>query len=402
MINSDIYAVLRIFNDDLVTNLENTFGHNTAFSSSALAAPTMAAVAVSSSVKSVVPLTSGLLGLAEITIANDSHLTGFASKIEEAYSVRVLQYCDSQGHWQWLRSGHRITGGDTVLMLGPVHMLEHAREQNRSGSKFEHITRATPLEHFTDERNLVIVCGLGRVGYRMIYVLATRIRPRPEIVVICHNETRAPFIEAVQALGAKVVKGDARLADVLRAAGVQKAYSLAAVTSDNLVNIQIALTARRLAPAIDVVLRVFSDVLTSELEQIFGPNTVFSTSALAAPTIAAAAVDPDIRYVVNMGGRLLSSVELVLHRESELVGKTVHQVYEQDHVIVILLHRQGQRQLLPPPTTPLQANDEVVIMVEIDKMAQLRAMGQPSRVATPQQLVATRTQRLDNQSASNP
>ena len=372
--HEDIQVVMRIFNDDLDRNLEQIFGPNTAFSSSALGAPTMAVAAVSCSIASVLPLEHTVLGIAEITIAPDSQLASFGGAIEENYHVRFLQWLDPRGCWSWPEPGLRLSSGDVVLLLGSIENLERLAQDNQPGSQFAVLQPERPLRA-APPINTVIVCGLGRVGYRVVRALAQR-EPQPEIVVICENAASNLFVKHIQdEPGIHIIAGDARVAEVLQQAGIATAYSIAAVTSNNLTNIQIGLEARRLRPEIDVVLRVFSAMLAEQLDTIFGMYTAFSTSALAAPTLAAAAVEPGISYALNIGGRLLSTTELPMQNGDMFVGKTIEQVYAAHKAIVVSLRRGQQRTIMPAPHVDLQAGDTVEVLADISMIAQLSAQG---------------------------
>jgi Trk K+ transport system NAD-binding subunit len=294
----DMLPVMRIFNQELDINLERAFGRNTAFSSSALAAPTLAAAALSQAIVQVLPLPDGLLGVAEITVAADSQIAGFVRGVEDRFGVRVLRYRDERGREQMPPRSiappfmRKLEGGDVVLLLGPLDALEAVRQHNQPGSKIWFLQAAYPTR--TGLRmNTVIVCGLGKIGYRVVQVLHQS-EPRPEIVVVCGEDTRPNFLDTVRSLGVRVVCGDAREPEVLVAAGIEQAYSVAAVVSNDLTNLQIGLTARRLRADIHVVLRVFSDVLAERLATLFGIHTTFSSSALAAPTLAAATIARDV------------------------------------------------------------------------------------------------------------
>jgi Trk K+ transport system NAD-binding subunit len=369
-LHDSIHVVMRIFNDELDTNLEQSFGPNTAFSSSALGAPTMAVAAVSCSIAYALPLADTVLGVSEVTIAPDSQLAGFGNTIEETYQVRFLQWLGSDGQWHQPEPGLRLAGDDVVLLLGTIEALERVAIDNRPGSKFDFL-RPERLPHPTPPINTVIVCGLGRVGYRMIKALQQRI-PRIEIVVICTEETKPLLITEIQAPGVHIIRGDARIADVLLEAGITHAYSLAAVTSNNLTNIQIGLTARRLRPDVDVVLRVFSAVLAEQLDTIFGMYTAFSTSALAAPTLAAAALESGISYAINIGDRLLSTVEISVHTGDEFVGNTIEQVYACTKVVIVALHRGEERMIMPNKALVLQVGDEIEILADIQTISHLK------------------------------
>lgn len=394
----DIQVVLRIFNDELDTNLERSFGHNTAFSSSALAAATLSAAAVSRDIIHVLPLLEvnhnglPLLGISEITIIADSELSGFVQSIEDQFDVRVLRYIDTSGRERPPRLMRRIEGGDRVLLLGSLEALEQARLCNQR-SKLGFLSPVPP-QRPTARLNTVIICGLGKVGYRVVKDLQ-RMHPRPEIVVIYGEGTKSPFLEEVQALGIRTIAGDATNPELLRMAEIERAYSIAAVTSDSLVNLQIGLAARRLRSDVHLVLRVFSDVLAEQLEELFSTRTVFSTSALAAPTLAAAAVVRGIDHAIDIGERLLSTVSLTVQPSDEFAGRMIRQVREQTEVLVIALRRNGAPVLPLKLETCLDAGDEIVVLVDIAMLSRLRSRSLQTGEATTRHLVATRTQRLD-------
>lgn len=372
-VRADIRVVMRIFHDDLDINLERSFGTYTAYSSSTLAAPTLAAAAVSSGIAHVMPLSDGLLGIAEVTLAPDSTLTGFAGAIEERHRVRVLRRLDEQGCWRYPQAGYRFEGGDIVLLIGTLDALNRARQANHPSSNLPFIQQSQRDD--PDGRpHTVIVCGLGKVGYRVVQELDRKI-PRPEIVVVCEEEdTRGPLISNLRQIGARLVSGDARESEVLHEAGIDHAHAIVAVTSNNLSNIQIGMLARRLCPTIDVVLRVFSDVLAEELDQVFGAYTAFSTSALAASTMAAAAVQPGVRHAITLERQLLSATGRVVQEGGLFAGKTVERLYSTHHIFITSLQREGGEQVvLPPGNTALHVGDRVEFLSDIATLARLEA-----------------------------
>lgn len=391
--SAKVHVVLRIFNDELDTNLERSFGSNSAFSSSALAAPSLAVAAVSSNIAFVLPLSDVVLGISKVVIAPNSQLTGFAQSIEEAHHVRLLQWLGSDGTWNWPKPGLRLEGGDRVLLMGTIEALEEAHRLNGHSSKFDFLGADRP-QRPTPQFNTVIVCGLGKVGYRVVKELYRRV-PRPEIVVVCGEDTKGPLIEELETAHIRFVRGDGRIPDILSQAGIAHAYSIAAVTSNNLVNIQIGLTARRMRPDVDVVLRVFSEALAEQLDHIFGAYTAFSTSALAAPTLAAAAVESGVSYALNIGGRLISTLEVPVQPNDEFHGKTIEQVYAESKMLVIALRRGRARTLMPAPATILAVGDMVELLADIGLLARLRPRVPQQDAYRTERLFAPRTVRLD-------
>ncbi len=388
----DVQMVMRIFSDELDTNLERSFGVNSAFSSSALGASTLAAATVSRDIVHILPLADRMLGISEIHVNAESQLCGFVQSIEEQYDVRLLYHIDAQGRERRVSLMSRIEGGDTVLLLGALGALEHARMFNqRSKLGFLH---SPQLQRPSPQFNTVIICGLGKVGYRVVKALYEMQR-NPEIVVICEEDTHSPLISEIQALSIRVIRGDARSPELLQAAGLEQAYSIAAVTSDKLVNIQIGLTARRLRPDLHLVLRVFSDVMAEQLEELFGRHTVFSTSALAAPTLAAASIVRGIERAIEIGNRLYSTVTLILQPGDAFIGQQIRQIREQAQVLVISVRRSAAQVLPLKLETCLDIGDEIVVLVDVARLSALRSQHAQTGEATTRRLVATQTSKLE-------
>ncbi len=391
-VRPDVQMVMRIFDEELDTNLERSFGTNSAFSSSALAAPTLAAAAVSRNIVRVLPLSDCMIGISEITIAPDHELSGFVRSIEEKYDVRVLRHIDAHGRERHANLMNTLGGGDRVMLLGLLENLEAAHESNQR-SKFDFLY-SNHLHCLTSQFNTVIVCGLGKVGYRVIQNL--QILPRcPEIVVICTPDTHSPFLKEVEDRGIRVIQGDARNPDILTTASIDCAFSVAAVTGDKLVNVQIGLAARRLRSNIHLVLRVFSDVMAEQLEDIFGPHTVFSTADLAAPTLAAAAIVRNIEHAIDIGNQLYSSVNLTVHSGDEFVGRKIGAVREQSNVLVVALRRQGALVLPLKADTCLDVGDDMTVMVPIADLHRLRSQDVQTGEATTRRLLAAQTHQLE-------
>ncbi|MFL5801447.1 MAG: NAD-binding protein, partial [Roseiflexaceae bacterium] len=264
-IRPNIRVIMRVFNEELDRNLERGFGRNTAFSASALAAPTFAAAAVSRAIEYVLPLGESQLGVAQLTIEPESKLAGFARAIEEANGIRILHHQDAAGHHSPHDLLRRLERGDRVTAIGSIEAIEALRLQNVPGSKLGFL-KPLPPQRPTAQLDTVIVCGLGKVGYRVVHQLHC-FRPRPRIVVVRLDSGSGEFIQQISQLdGVRTVIGDARDPEVLRQAGLETAYTVAALTADDGLNLQIGLAARRQRPDVHLVLRVFSDALAEKLE----------------------------------------------------------------------------------------------------------------------------------------
>jgi Trk K+ transport system NAD-binding subunit len=384
----ELPIILRIFNEELDRNLEQTFGRNSAFSASALAAPTLAAAALGRSIAHLLPLppefthedgTPRFKGVLQLTITPGSEFVGPLEQLEERMGLRALLHLKARRNNDGARlhgNRDRLEPGDIVALLGPLSQLEQARRLNHgygAGNEIEMRSFSqAPLPGNKRAFDTVIVCGLGKIGYRVVHALAL-MRPQPQIVLICREEdTFAPLIEEVRPLLAAIFTGDGRKVELLRQAEIDRACAVVAVTSDDLTNLQIGLAARRLVPDIDMVLRVTNEDLAAHLEMIFGAHTTFSVAGLAAPTLSAAAVARGIDYAVEVGEHILSTTTVRVRPGDELDGRSVADIRAGQGMLVIVLRRTGQT-VTPSLTTRLQAGDEVAVLVDIGRLERLRA-----------------------------
>ena len=201
----------------------------------------------------------------------------------------------------------------------------------------------------------VIVCGAGRVGYRLFEQFKKLGIP----MVIIERDENAPFVSAIRAEGVALLIEDVRSPKALEQANIREARAIVCATDDDLANLNIALDARRLKPSIRVVMRLFDDDLVAKTRVAFDVEA-FSTSALAAPVMAVAALDPSIKNSFEVGGRLMVVAELTASRA--LIGRNVADLRDVSSALVIHLVRSGGETLFDPPgATLLGLGDTVTV-----------------------------------------
>jgi len=196
---------------------------------------------------------------------------------------------------------------DGVLRFGAALTNKQAR-----GQKWMVAMASTYNKH-------VVVCGMGKVGYRVTLELLKYGR---EVVAI-ENNPESRFVEKIKDKGVSVIIGNARRSTNLLKAGIDRADAVVPCTDDELTNMDIALDARELNPGIKVVMRMFDADLARRVEKGFGIHTAFSTSALAAPIFAAAAMRVDVKHSFYLNDTLLNLSEVVIRPGSRLIGWTV-------------------------------------------------------------------------------
>ena len=145
----------------------------------------------------------------------------------------------------------------------------------------------------------VIVVGAGRVGYRV----TEHLRALGREVVVLENRADAPLAAALREEGVPVLQEDARTPGALGRCNVARASAVVCSTDDDLVNLNVALDARRENPAIRVVIRVFDEDLARKVREGFGAEAL-SASGLAAPALAIAALDPRVAHSFQSGEHL--------------------------------------------------------------------------------------------------
>jgi Trk K+ transport system NAD-binding subunit len=228
------------------------------------------------------------------------------------------------------------------------------------------------LQHPTPEFDTVLVCGLGKVGYRVVQWLC-QLEPQPRIVVVQLGAANDAFVRQISHYDCvTIIEGDARDEDVLKRAGLDRAYAIAAITSDDLTNLQTGLAARRLRPEVHVVLRVFSDALAERLADLFGFHTAYSTSDLASPTLAAAAILNGVSAAFFVGETLFSVDNVTARHGDRLSGRSVEAMRKQYDVQVIGLGSGGRTTAIPAPDRIIAADDEVTLLARPDALAALR------------------------------
>jgi Trk K+ transport system NAD-binding subunit len=121
------------------------------------------------------------------------------------------------------------------------------------------------------------------------------------------------------------------------------------------------------------VLRVFSDVLAEKLADMFGIRTIYSTSGLAGPALAAAAVLGDITQAFSLDGRIFSADQMIVSAGSLLDGRTVDDIRRQHDALIIALRRDDRLQPLPGLATALAPGDEATLLATIEGLARVRA-----------------------------
>ncbi len=112
----------------------------------------------------------------------------------------------------------------------------------------------------------VIVIGLGQVGLRLCSLL----RDSGIAAVAVEVSEEAPNVRLARGYGIPVVIGHGEDREVLRRVHVDRARALAAVTSSDLTNVEVAVAARAARDSLEIVVRVRQGDVADETQTLVG------------------------------------------------------------------------------------------------------------------------------------
>ncbi|MBU6295561.1 MAG: NAD-binding protein [Planctomycetes bacterium] len=212
----------------------------------------------------------------------------------------------------------------------------------------------------------VVVCGLGKVGFELAKLLKNAGMPTAVIEV----EGQSPYILPLKRMGIPVINGDGGNAIVLGQASAAGARAVIAVTSSDLVNLQIALVAKSMGdPKKAVVLLQADESFASRLREEVDLNSALSIPELTAPAIAAAVFGDRVHALFRVG----RNVHAVVSRQVDGPSPSTWTMLLGHHacqkiVPLFVIDKDGQRHLPGRGDFPAGANR----LVGIEKLESMR------------------------------
>jgi len=217
----------------------------------------------------------------------------------------------------------------------------------------------------------IVVCGAGRVGYRVV----AQLRALGKDVVVVEKREEAAFVAVLRDEQVPLLIDDIRSHQCLPRTNVLKAAAIVCATDDDLANLNIALDARKMNPDIRVVIRLFDDDLVAKVRDTFKAEAL-SSSSLAAPAMALAALDPRIVHSFRIGTHLM--VVSVFDAREGLPGMTISEVRDRFGGLMLSMRRRGEpdERLHPAGNTRIEPGDALTVQAEYEDYRKLRAFTQ--------------------------
>jgi voltage-gated potassium channel len=209
-----------------------------------------------------------------------------------------------------------------------------------------------------------IICGFGRVGRQVARDLHAG---RGNYVVVDANpESR----HRAEALGIRLIEGDATDDAVLEQAGIQRARSIIACADSDANNVFITLTARELRGDIVIVARAANEDTEKKLKRA-GADRVISPYKASGTEMARLALHPQLSGVVDVDVEYRLE-EIMVGDACEAVGHTVGDI--RGGSMIVGLRRGPDFQPQPPAETTLQPGDVIVAMGTPTTLERLEAL----------------------------
>jgi Trk K+ transport system NAD-binding subunit len=168
-----------------------------------------------------------------------------------------------------------------------------------------------------------VVCGFDGIAVRIIEEL----RELDEKVVVVVGDPGCALAIRARELGIDSIDGDYRDPVTLSRAGVERAEALAIVNDHDANNLHAALTAQELKPDLNLAVRMFDTQVGERLEKLFVSCRIISTSEVAAPAFASAALFGNSGQCFTVKGKTLQfrAIEPGDEVISDLAGEDEHE-----------------------------------------------------------------------------
>jgi trk system potassium uptake protein TrkA len=213
-----------------------------------------------------------------------------------------------------------------------------------------------------DKKKLVMIIGGGKTGSYLAMLL---LKSGWNVVVL---ENRPQIYErlAKELPAGTAILGDGTNPSLLERVGISNANVLAAVTGDDETNLVVASLAKFEYQIERVIVRVNNPRNAWLCTPEMGVDTALNQSDLIATMIIEEMGLSALQTLVRLRQGAVEIVEEIITPESSVVNKSLAQLRLPSGCNVTAVLR-GTEVIVPDGNTILQANDEIVVLVQADK-----------------------------------
>ncbi len=221
-------------------------------------------------------------------------------------------------------------------------------------AKFQFVKRRPPIP----EQNHIIIIGLGRVGR--------------EVARLLHEFKQALLgisfkVDAASEMMLNIPFMSGHLQNILPQANLETAKSIVVVTDDEILNLEVALTAKKLNPDCHLVIRTAGHQLGEHLLQILPNAQIVGTYEVAAEVFAGAAFGENIITLFRLNNQTILVTEYCIESEDTLNGLLLADIAYGYGVVPILYQKPPQSSIfMPHEELRLSVGDHLVVLATIN------------------------------------
>lgn len=262
-----------------------------------------------------------------------------------------------------------IMGGMGIILYGISEITQFIVQGGIGG-----ILRRRTMERTIKKiSHHYILCGAGKNGH---YVLEELLRTKRKVVVVEKDQKK---VQLLIDRGIPTVEGDAANDDVLRSAGIHSAAGLVTTLPEDKDNLFVVITARGMNPKLRIVAKV-DDIDVRDKFFRSGADSAVSAPYIGGLRMASEMIRPDATSFLDSMLRDDSALrveELNIGASTSYRGKQLKHcdILIDAGVVLVSMKKNKENTFIfnPPPSTPLDTDDKLVVIGNPEQLAGLRS-----------------------------
>jgi voltage-gated potassium channel Kch len=241
-----------------------------------------------------------------------------------------------------------------------IEKIEFTHKETAASEHKDLQTEKRGAHNETSLGDRFIVCGLGSLGQHSVFNLKKFAYGEYEVKISAIDKVLPEIMEFdnfPELLDEPIILGDCRRSEVLIKAGIHNCRAIVLVTSNENVNIETAIAARRLNPNVHIVVRSSRQNLNQLLKDQLGNFVALDPVELPAAAFAVAGLGEGTLGLFQIGDRKLRIVECTVQSDNYRFVRTP----------AYLLHKKHFRLLSIPSLNP----DRLFFQWQPDTMVQI-------------------------------
>ncbi len=221
----------------------------------------------------------------------------------------------------------------------------------------------TPNRPTIPQQNHIVVVGTGRVGQRVATLLQDF--KQSLVVIALQSDVNGNILPNIP-----LITGN--LPETLTQVYLHQAKSLVIVTDDEILNLEVALMAKRLNLDSHLVIRTSGLGLSQQMTQLLPNAQILGAYAVAAEVFAGAAFGENIVNLFRLGHQTILVTEYEIEANDTLDGLLLSEV-AYGYGIVPILHQKPPSKaiLMPSDDIRLSAGDRMVILATSEALQRI-------------------------------